>query len=224
MKKYIILAILLVATKINASDIPSVMSTGVNDFRNVLNNDSIDFHYLVNTPDNFTYKVEPQVYGNVRQQWMNPSSLSPTAAWISFNTDPKSVDNRDSYIYTTAFNLDRFDINSVVITGNWASSSASSIYINGNYLMSNYDTLSTKTYNTLSSFTINNSNGFLLRGINTLTFDISNGTPSNSTKPPNGLLVSMSGNSQAVPEPSSFILSSSAIITCSIFAIRKRKK
>jgi hypothetical protein len=224
MKKYIVLAILLVAVKVNASVIPSVMSTGVNDFRNVLDNNSIDFHYLVDTPSGFTYKVEPQVYGNVREQWMNPSSLSPSAAWISFSTDPKSVDSRNNYTYATTFNLDRFDVNSVSISGNWASSSSSSIYVNGNYLMSNYSTSAIQTYNTLSSFTVNNATGFLLPGLNTLTFVVSNGSSTLATLPPNGLLVSMSGSAQAVPEPSSFVLSSVAIALSSVFAIRRRKK
>ena len=132
------------------------------------------------------------------------------------------VDSRPVYEYETYFNIDRFDINSVVVSGQMGSSAASSVYLNGNYLFSTYPTEGTVTYRDLKDFSFSNSSGFLLSGINKLTFEISNGYPSQpGFKPPNGLLVSMSGIGNVVPEPSTYILSGIGCLT--LLLARKNK-
>lgn len=232
--KKILLLILAFASTLQASDvIPSVYSTGINDYYGRLNTDSIDFHYLVRSPENvpsYTYAVDPQVIEfdpsgsgqGGRDRWLDPSGLSPTAKWISFGTNPKLVDNRPVYEYETYFNIDRFDINSVVVSGQMGSSAGSSVYLNGNYLFSNYPTEVTATYRNLTDFSFSNSSGFLLPGINKLTFEISNGYPSRpGFRPPNGLLVSMSGVGNIVPEPSTYILSG---IGCLILLLARKNK
>ncbi len=228
MKKILFLFFAL-SSSLQASDIiPSVYSTGVNDFYNPLNDNSIDFHYSVKSPtgeQNFTYAVDPQIVSNPnnfgpRSMWLDPSSLNPTAKWISFSTNPSSVDSRMTYDYETLFNIDRFQIDSVLISGKMSSSSSGSVYLNGNYLFSHYSTPDSETYRSLKSFNISNSTGFLLPGINRLTFEISNGSPSMGFSPPSGLLVSMSGYGNVVPEPSSYILCGIGVIAL-IFAMKK---
>lgn len=182
--------------------IPSVYSTGINDFYNPLFSGSLDFHYSLTAPGT---PIGSQVFATVADTtgtgWITPWD---NARWIASNQDPATPNQ--SVTYYTAFNLDRFDSSTAVITGEWVASGPSTIYVNG---------LATPITNngTRSSFSLS---GSWTPGINRLAFEVA------SSNNQNGLLVSMTGTANPIPEPASFISISLGIAVMIVFAVRKR--
>lgn len=221
MKNTAIAPLLIFLMSINsfAGDI-NIYSTGVDDFMQPLLSGMTDVDYSADYGP--AYAVDPQVVANPsggpRSIWMNPSTLSPLAKWISFSSNPQNVGNKDTYIYQTQFDLTNFNLSDVAISGAMSSSSSSSFYINGNYLFSHFDTIDTHSFRYATNFSIDNSSNFLVQGINTITIEVSNGYPSLMFRPPNGVLMSVT----SVPEPSSIAMA--GIGLCTILFIINRSK
>jgi hypothetical protein len=176
--------------------VPSVYSTGINDFYNPLTVGDIDFHYLVGPPQPIG---QPQPYAYVADTtgtgWMVPTN---NAQWVAADTSPFTP---MPYVeYQTAFNLDRFDASTADVSGWWAASGPATIYLNG---ASTGITTSSSTKP--SPFSLN---GPFLPGINQLSFNVLSSGSSN------GLLVSMTGTAEPlfVPEPSGLIAMGIALV------------
>ena len=165
--------------------VPSVYSTGINDFYNPLNTGSLDFHYSLTQPGTpIGSQVPATVADTTGTGWIQPWDNS---RWIASNQDPATP--QQTVTYYTAFNLDRFDASTAVINGEWVASGPATIYVNG---------LATPITNngTRSAFTLS---GPWTQQINWLAFEVA------SSNNQNGLLVSMTGNANPIPEPSAFM-------------------
>lgn len=187
--------------------VPSVYSTGINDFYNPLSGDSLDFHYqLISVPagsgfGNGTYLAnvaDAKVSG-----WANSGT---SARWIAPATDISSMTSLKAtgqYIYETKFNLDRFEANTAEISGLWAvDDSSDGILIND--VPIGFARTGTSEFSTLQPFSI--TSGFL-PGINSLKFIVNN-LPGSDSINPTGLLVSMTATATPlviVPEPLSIV-------------------
>jgi hypothetical protein len=183
--------------------VPSVYSTGINDFYNPLNVGSLDFHYSLSPPgtpigsNDFTVVTDTAGTG-----WLQPWD---NARWLSVAQDPATT--LASVTYYTAFNLDRFDASTASITGEWAASGAGSVYLNG---------LSTPitTTGSRSAFTLS---GPFTSGINYLSFNVA----SNNNQ--NGLLVSMTGTANPIPEPSAWLTMAIGLFAAALGLKMRRK-
>lgn len=165
--------------------IPSVYSTGINDFYNPLNVGSLDFHYTLTPPSvPWGTGVNATATDITGTGWAVPVD---NARWISIAATPGT--NQTTQDYWTAFNLDRFDSSTAEITGTWQASGTASMHLNGQFAGS-------ITGGTVSPFTLNS--GFT-PGINWLQFTVATANGNN------GLLVSMTGTASPVPEPSAIV-------------------
>ena len=183
--------------------VPSVYSTGINDFYNPLRTGDLDFHYSLTQPGTpIGSQVSATVADTTGTGWIQPWDNS---RWIASNQDPATP--QTSVTYYTAFNLDRFDASTAVINGEWVGSGPSTIYVNG---------LATPIVNngTRSAFTIS---GPWNQQINWLAFEVA------SANNQNGLLVSMTGTANPIPEPSAIVSTAIGIVAGAI-ALMWRKR
>jgi len=183
--------------------IPSVYSTGINDFYNPLNTGSLDFHYSLTAPGTpIGSQVPATVADTTGTGWIQPWD---NARWVSIAQDPATT--QQIVTYYTAFNLDRFDASTAVINGEWAASGAATIYVNG---------LATPIVNngTRSAFTLS---GPWTPGINRLAFEVA------SSNNQNGLLISMTGTANPIPEPSAIVSTGIGVVAGAI-ALMWRKR
>ena len=188
--------------------VPSVYSTGINDFYNSLPSGSLDFHYSLTAPGT---PIGSQVFTTTADTtgtgWIQPWD---NARWIATSQDPATL--LQSVTYYTAFNLDRFDASTAVITGEWAASGAAEIYLNG---LSTNITVVNDNGTAKHPFTLT---GPFTGGINWLSFTVA------SENGRNGLLVSITGTAQPVPEPSAIISTAiGAVVGAICLMWRKRQ-
>jgi hypothetical protein len=127
--------------------------------------------------------------------WLPDTS---TGQWIG----PQAGGNEGNdapglYVYTETFDLTAYDLATVVLSGQFAADNGAEIFLNG------VDTgIGTGTYASLTA--LNLTSGFV-QGLNTLTFDVTNGPQLSNN--PSGLFVELSGTgvlTSALPEPASF--------------------
>ncbi len=184
--------------------IPSVYSTGINDFYNPLPSGSLDFHYSLTAPGTpIGSQVSATTADTTGTGWVQPWD---NARWIATSQEPATL--LQSVTYYTAFNLDRFDASTAVINGEWVASGQATIYVNG---------LATPITNnvTRSAFTLS---GPWNKQINWLAFEVA------SSNNQNGLLVSMTGTANPIPEPSAMISTAIGVVAGAIImAWRKRQ-
>jgi len=189
------------------STVPSVYSTGINDFYNPLTGDSLDFHYqLISSPAGSGYGIGTYVANTSDAKvagWVNSGT---NARWIAPATDISSMTSLKAtgqYIYETKFNLDRFEAGTAEINGLWAVDDTSDgILLND--VPIGFARNNTNEFSTLQPFSI--TSGFL-PGINSLKFIVNNLPVSDSVNP-TGLLVVMTGTATPlpiVPEPRSIV-------------------
>ena len=184
--------------------IPSVYSTGINDFYNPLPSGSLDFHYSLTQPGTPIGAIEfATVADTTGTGWLQPWD---NARWVSISQDPAT--GLSSQTYTTGFNLDRFDASTAVITGEWVASGPATVYVNG------LATLITNN-GTRSSFTIS---GPFNSGINWLAFQVE------SAGGRNGLLVSMTGTANPIPEPSAIISTAIGVFAGAIALLWRKRQ
>ncbi len=171
--------------------VTTLFGTGVDATGAPLPEDTVDPHYQLTAsadldfpgPDAFTllpgFPVGPWIAEGPTSRWIAPSSAQGTGNLPG------------EYRYRTAFNLDGFDLSSVVILGNWATdNSGLDIFLNGASTG-----LPGGSFTSYTPFTINS--GFVA-GNNTLEFVISN---AGDAVNPTGLRVDMraGGKPKATP-------------------------
>ncbi|MFM7317675.1 MAG: hypothetical protein ACKO5E_12080 [bacterium] len=187
--------------------VPSVYSTGINDFYNPLTGDSIDFHYrLISSPpgsgfDQATYLVNTNAPS--ASSWVKNS---PNGQWIGPANDISKMTTLKAtgqYIYETKFNLDRFEAATAEINGLWAVDDTSDgILLND--VPIGFARNGVTEFSSLQPFSI--TSGFL-PGINSLKFIVNN-LPVTDAVNPTGLLVIMTSTATPlpiVPEPSAYV-------------------
>lgn len=225
MKKHLILKLAILAANLAiigmshaGTVIPSVYSTGINDFYNPLTGDSIDFHYqLVSSPpgsgyNNMTYLVNTSAPS--ASSWVKNS---PNGQWIGPTTDISKMTTLKAtgqYVYETKFNLDRFQANTAEINGLWAVDDTSDgILLND--VPIGFARSGVTEFSTLQAFSI--TSGFQ-PGINSLKFVVNN-LPVSGLENPTGLMVIMTGTATplVVPEPVSMISLLAGLATMGLY-------
>ncbi len=225
MKKQLILKLAILAANLAiigmshaGTVIPSVYSTGINDFYNPLTGDSIDFHYqLVSSPpgsgyNNMTYLVNTSAPS--ASSWVKNS---PNGQWIGPTTDISKMTTLKAtgqYVYETKFNLDRFQANTAEINGLWAVDDTSDgILLND--VPIGFARSGVTEFSTLQAFSI--TSGFQ-PGINSLKFVVNN-LPVGGLENPTGLMVIMTGTATplVVPEPVSMISLLAGLATMGLY-------
>lgn len=174
--------------------IPTLYSTGVDDYRMLLASGTLDPHYqLVSSPEGYTedaLKITPHsAWTSAQAEDANSGWIGPTATAASSGVAP------GTYVYETTFDLRGFLIDTAELTVAVArDDSLAGVYLNGDPV-----TYSQAGYTLGSPFTI--TSGFV-DGINTLSFAVNNGGTANN---PHGLRVEVWGTAM-VPEPASVVL------------------
>ncbi|RYG47330.1 PEP-CTERM sorting domain-containing protein [bacterium] len=142
--------------------------------------------------------------GNAK--WINVAGSSSTE-------EPASID-----AFSTSFDLSGYDPATASLTVWWSSDNGSKLYLNGNLVddIPGIDN-GVQSYQTNKSVTI--TSGFLA-GLNTLTFDVTNGDDGIPQQGPIGLIADVSGTVNAVPEPASMI----ALGLGGMALLRRRRK
>lgn len=197
----LILGVLLDGVLAQADSIATLYNTGVDDNHMVLDNNTPDPHYtmtvrttqVVSAPLAATsaggWPIGPWIADNALSTWIAPTG----------NSLDDTEDNHpgDSYIYTTTFDLSGYRLNTVEISGRWATD-----FQGANIILNNVSLgfVSLTPY-TWSNFTLPQSR--LRAGVNILAFVVSNDM--REYENPTGLRVEMTGTA-AVPEPATLAL------------------
>ncbi len=174
--------------------IPTLYSTGVDNYRMLLAPGTLDPHYqLVSAPSGYTeeaVKITPHpVWAAAQPEDANSGWIGPIATAASTGVAP------GDYVYETTFDLRGFLIDTAELTVAVArDDSLVGVYLNGDPV-----SFSQAGYTLGSPFTI--TSGFV-DGINTLSFAVNNGGTANN---PHGLRVEVWGTAM-VPEPSAIVL------------------
>jgi hypothetical protein len=138
---------------------------------------------------------------------------SALGKWIG----PESPEVNDApgvYTYQETFDLTRYNLASVVLTGAFAADNSATVTLNGS------GTLATSSgFTSLTGFTI--STGFVA-GLNTIAFVVTN--DAGATGNPTGLIVNLSGTGtlNAVPEPASWVFVGLGFAAFGFLSFRRR--
>lgn len=203
--------------------IPSLYSTGVDDFHAPLISGSIDFHYqLISFPAGSGYDVNTYVADTsqppIDTGWASPGS---NARWIAPTSDvvnmPSATTTGD-YVYETIFDLTGFDHTTAVITGQWTADDTAPVMLL-NDVPTGFALSGPGVFGTLHSFTL--TSGFVA-GFNSLKFQVNNAVVGDSTNPC-GLLIVMTGSANVVPEPSTWVTLASGAFFAGLYRRRHRQ-
>jgi hypothetical protein len=192
-------AVMALAAAITAHASVGLFSTGVDNSGNTLALGATDAHYTV-SGGAATFAVnQAQGYAGY---WLAPNS---TSEWITpllgaGNTASASAAG-GNYVYQTTFDLTGINLATTLIKGNvTADNGITDILINGHSTGFAMGGPNSGAYGSFNSFSINN--GFQ-SGLNTLTFDVVNGSG------PTGLRVNFNGTGSIltpVPEPETWAM------------------
>jgi hypothetical protein len=152
---------------------------------------------------------------------LSAGTVANTSAWISINDASTGTAAKNQYYtYRTSFDLTGFDLNSVAISGLWASDNrGKAIYLNGtkittvDYYGTGTATQANYGVSSLKNFSIAGFNSFLVDGENYLDFQVRNDW-NNAT----GLRVQI--KTATVPVPATVWLFSSGLF--GLFGLRRR--
>ena len=202
----------LAAIQAHAAPITTLYNTGVDNAGNTRAHGTVgDLHYsLFGGPagSNGQTRILTSAGGYPVPPYIGDNSLS---TWIG----PNGSDDLDGpigvYIYRTTFNLNGFDLSSVLISGLWSTDNAGmDIFINGHSL--GYTTSTTQYSAGFASFVINN---YFVSGINTIDFWVRNDGG------PTALRTELTGTGE-LPEPGSIALLGLGL--SAVIFTRKRKQ
>jgi len=173
-----------------------------------------------------TREAVPQGWPLIPGVWATDSS----AQWIAPQMDVMAilgVGHDTSYTYQTTFDLTGFILSSVELDGHWtADNFLPEVLLNGTEIYApstNCGSFPNYTFSSMSAFSIS---GPFQPGVNTLTFDVTNGDcvniPPHSN--PTGLLVDITGTGDlAVPEPGTMLPAAVGLALAACFYRLRRK-
>ena len=153
---------------------------------------------------NYTMTAGPAGAGNLLVVRNDGAPFPPWVAnvgtsvqWIAPQSDYRAgqSDPAGSYTFQTTFDLTGFYPSTAILTGEWASDNCSQIWLNGAYTGTEITPVGCLA--SMHPFTI--ASGFQA-GINTLDFVV------NNTDGPTGLIVSLGGTANPIPEPATLTL------------------
>ncbi len=179
--------------------ISDLYSTGVDNSHALLGPHAVDTHYALSDSAGYSTAqvVTPGTYPF--PPWVPDTS---TAQWIAPN--PNSGVPNGIYTYTTTFTIGPgANLASIAILGSLtADDTVKDVYLNGSSLgISTPNSYSSPGFTSLHPFSILGTDGLFHEGVNTLTFETANVYGSVT-----GLIVSVSGSYNLVPEPASMAL------------------
>ena len=168
-----------------ASSIPGLFNTGVDNSGALLPDGSTDPHYslIISADPSFPGPSTEVINssGYPIPPWL---SNGPSSKWIAPSANENIINPPGLYDYQITFNLTGLDPSSAVIVGEWATDNSGVIFINGTNTG-----ITNASSSAFTSFTI--SSGFVA-GLNTLDFKVTNG-PTGGPQNPTGLNVTLSG-------------------------------
>jgi hypothetical protein len=171
---------------------PGVFSTGVDDTGKLLSVGAIDPHYVITSVPT---KSLSAYASSLHPSWVADTDSSQ---WINPTGDGMVFFDVGTYTYETKFDLTGYDLDTLAISGSWASDNASRIYLNGvdtGYLSPSGPN---NELGKMSPFSLT---GGFKDGMNTLRFDVVN------TGFQSGLHVHISDvTADFVPEPGSIAM------------------
>jgi len=180
-------------------DIPGLYNTGVDDQGTPLPDNTADPHYiLIVNPDTGSpdaIVLDSAAFPIVAGPWL---ANSATSKWIGpqFNTVASVADN---YTYRLTFDLTGVDLETVEITGGWATDNTGvNIQVNG----TDSGQTNPNGFAGLTTFTLNSANATFVDGANTLDFIVNNAPPPGYT----GLRIENLRGTATLPGTPPFIL------------------
>lgn len=211
-----LVTVLAVGSKASAVAI-QIYNTGVNNALATLADGAIDTHYSLIASDDVAFPGPNSLVVNSAPVPLGWIGSSLTSKWIAPRADQSVAGGNalGSYIYRTTFDLTGLNPATAALTGNWATDNIGVVFLNGVYAgVTNLAGPSVYTaFNVTSGFT---------GGVNTLDFlVVNNGTSAN----PTGLRVEVSGSALLIPEPSTAVLASLALVgMCVAGFVRARSR
>ncbi|CAN5444128.1 hypothetical protein BH11ARM2_BH11ARM2_37110 [soil metagenome] len=208
MRSYKILSLLSLAAVAGVAnaDLINVNSTGVG-----FADGAVDSNWLI---DGGTAKVSA-----ANGAWTGGNAVLATGAkWINIDGDPNAVRPAGVNLFSTTFDLTGYDASTANLGVFWSSDNGSKLYLNGHYI----DALPGGTDPT-RSYQVNKSvniSSYFVSGVNTLSFEVTNGDDEIPTPGPIGLIADIHGTVNAVPEPTSM----AALGLGGLALLRRRRK
>jgi MYXO-CTERM domain-containing protein len=168
-KLAIALTLSLVGSVTQAATITDLYNTGVDTTisRSTMATGSIDSHYYITTDSVNAVVVDDTTYPF--PAWVANNPGAGGSKWVGIQQD--SYGRTGPFTYRTNFTIPAWaDLNSVVISGLWATDDGLSDIRVNTFSTGN----ATIGHNVLVPFTINSANGTFVHGTNTLDFDFTN--------------------------------------------------
>lgn len=167
-KLAIALTLSLIGSVTQAATITDLYDTGVDNSHNPMPTGSIDTHYYITSDSVSSVVVDDTSYPF--PAWVANNPGPGGSKWVGIRQD--SYGRTGPFTYQTTFTIPSWaDLNSVVISGLWASDDGlSDIRVNTFFPTGN----ATAGHSVLVPFTINSGNATFIHGTNTLDFDFTN--------------------------------------------------
>jgi len=164
------------ATLTVRASVPGLFNTGVDDNKQALPDGAVDPHYtlivnadsasldsIVENSAAFPIAGGPWIANTARSKWIGPRFDTSGAAGLA--------SGNGIYVYRITFDLTGLDIDSVVITGNWAIDN-DGVSIRVNDIPTGI--VNNNGFPTATPFTITSANAALVDAVNTLDFEVRN--------------------------------------------------
>lgn len=208
-KFYGAISALLLSAGLQAAVIPGLFNTGVDPSgvggRVPGNDNETELHWLQNGGTSFTYNIN-RAFGSViyidEESNVGPGSMA--SRWISVN-GTGAVGAGSTVPFTLGFSLAGTDFSTATFAGRWATDNCGSAQLNGGLAFSTISNCSSSA--SFTQWTPFTSAGGFLPGLNTLTFNLTNGSGPGAIR-----IEFLSSNVDPVPEPGTYALMGTALV------------